>query len=75
MIGVSSKLERIQAALRDVQEADSERKPAVLAQLWAMVVSDPRTVVELSLTHGFFPELTAALELAQKHRVAVLPYQ
>jgi hypothetical protein len=75
MIGVSSKLERIRTALRQVHEADNERRPAALAQLWAMVVSDPRTMVELSLTHGFFPELTEALELAQKQRLAVLPYQ
>jgi hypothetical protein len=75
MIGVASKLERIRSALRQVQEADKERQPAALAQLWAMVVSDPRTMVELSLTHGFFAELTEALELAQKQRVAVLPYQ
>jgi hypothetical protein len=75
MIGVSSQLERIRSALRQVQEAEGESRQAALAQLWAMVVSDPRSMVELSLTHGFFPELTAALELAQKQRVAVLPYQ
>ena len=75
MIGVTSKLERIQTALRRVHEADNERRTAALAQLWAMVVSDPRSMVELSLTHGFFPELTEALELAQKQRLAVLPYQ
>jgi hypothetical protein len=75
MIGVSSKLECVLEALRQVQETDAERRSAALANLWAMVVSDPRGIFELSLCHGFFPELTAALELAQKHRVAVLPYQ
>ena len=75
MIGVSSKLEHIRSALQRVQDADHDDRPTALAQLWAMVVSDPRTMVELSLSHGFFPELTEALELAQKERVAVLPYQ
>lgn len=75
MIGVSSQLERIRAALREVQQADGELQTAALAQLWSMVVTDPRTMVELSLTHGFFTELTQALELAQQRRVAVIPWQ
>jgi hypothetical protein len=75
MIGVSSPLERIRAALGEVQRTSGERRVAALAQLWAMVVGDPRTMVELALTHGFFAELTEALELAQKHRAAVLPLQ
>jgi hypothetical protein len=75
MIGVSSKLERIQSLLRVVREADEERQPAALAKLWAMVLSDTRVVVELALTHGFFQQLTEALELAEKRRVAILPYQ
>ncbi len=66
MLGVAGKLEVIRIALRDVNEPDAERRRGALARLWAMVVADPRAMVELSLAHGFFPELTVALEQAQK---------
>ncbi len=55
-------IDRMLSVLSELGRGDVHREQSALRELRRLVQGDPRAAVELSFRHGFFSELTAALE-------------